>query len=164
MRRLAPLSMYAKRLGKNLRCQYRGFSSYVSLALTSPLSIYRDREIALEIDKVSERSTTMKRIYNTDQWKKTRRLYLSLHPLCEVCLKMDRITPASQVDHIQAIEDGGAPFDMDNLMALCLRHHSRKTALRDRGFGNRRSKKPVIPGCGTDGLPIDPGHHWNGGA
>lgn len=76
---------------------------------------------------------------------------------------MGRVIPASQVDHVQAIDEGGAPFDLDNLMALCQRHHSRKTVMRDRGFGNKQSKKPVIQGCGRDGLPIDPEHHWHRG-
>lgn len=103
----------------------------------------------------------MKRIYNTKQWRQLRKLYLSLHPICEVCRKMERVTAASQVDHVQAIEEGGAAFDMSNLMALCQRHHSRKTVLRDRGFGHQASKKPLIPGCGVDGRPVDPCHHWN---
>jgi 5-methylcytosine-specific restriction endonuclease McrA len=74
---------------------------------------------------------------------------------------MGKIRQATCVDHTQAIADGGAPFDLDNCTALCQQHHSRKTTLRDGGFGHKRSKKPVIPGCGKDGMPIDPAHHWN---
>jgi len=105
----------------------------------------------------------MGRIYNTKQWKQVRKLYLSLNPLCEVCKVAERLTPGSQVDHVQAIEEGGAPFDLDNLMTLCQRHHSRKTVMRDRGFGNKPSNKPLINGCKSDGTPIDPSHHWNRG-
>jgi 5-methylcytosine-specific restriction endonuclease McrA len=89
---------------------------------------------------------------------------LNLNPICEVCKKMGRVTTANQVDHVVSMEEGGAAFDLDNLMSLCQRHHSRKTVLRDRGFGHQPSKKPVIPGCGKDGLPIDPTHHWNRGS
>ena len=110
------------------------------------------------------RGDSVGRIYDTKQWKQVRGLYISLNPVCEVCKKLDRITPASQVDHVQAIEEGGAPFDLYNLMSLCQRHHSRKTVMRDHGFGNKASTKPLISGCDKDGLPIDPAHHWNRGA
>lgn len=105
----------------------------------------------------------MGRIYSTKQWQQVRKIYLNLHPICEVCQKLDRITPASQVDHVKAIEDGGAAFDLANCMALCQRHHSRKTVMKDRGFGNKVSTKPLIAGCDINGLPIDPHHHWNRG-
>ena len=103
------------------------------------------------------------RIYDTARWKHTRRYYLQLNPICEVCKTLDKVRAATQVDHVTAMAEGGAPYAMDNLMALCQQHHSRKTVLRDRGFGNAPSKKPLIKGCRADGRPIDPGHHWNRG-
>lgn len=48
------------------------------------------------------------------------------HPWCQVpgCTNM-----ATDVDHVEPIEAGGAPFDRSNLQALCKKHHSAKTAL-----------------------------------
>lgn len=105
----------------------------------------------------------MGRIYDTSQWKRLRKLYLSLHPLCEVCSKMDKVTPATQVDHVIAINEGGEPFALDNLMALCSHHHSRKTVLRDGGLGRAPSDESLIKGCSTDGMPVDPQHPWHRG-
>ena len=39
--------------------------------------------------------------YNTQAWKRLRRTYLSLHPICEECLRHERITPAAHVHHLR---------------------------------------------------------------
>lgn len=44
--------------------------------------------------------------------------------------------PATDVDHITRIEEGGDPWDETNLQGLCHSHHSQKTA-RETGFGGR---------------------------
>ena len=58
--------------------------------------------------------------------------------------------PATQVDHIKPIADGGEPWDLENLRSLCASCHSKKTG-RD-----RLARK----GCGPDGLPLDRNHYW----
>ena len=101
------------------------------------------------------------KFYTSRPWRRVRRLKLAMQPLCEVCLSIGLVVPASHVDHIVAIHDGGEPLDLDNLQSLCASCHSRKTASRDRGFGNKPGKER-IPGCDPKtGKPLDPRHWWN---
>ena len=62
--------------------------------------------------------------YNTREWKELRKLALSLNPLCELCKKEGRLTPAKEVNHIiPAEKDKSKFFDLDNLQPLCSYHH-----------------------------------------
>lgn len=62
------------------------------------------------------------------QWRLIRQQVLGQQPVCAHC----RIAPATDVDHV----DGNAWNNHRlNLMGLCRRCHSRKTALFDGGFG-----------------------------
>ncbi|MFY9196753.1 MAG: HNH endonuclease [Bacillota bacterium] len=58
------------------------------------------------------------------KWRKIRNRYISLHPLCEQCLKEDVLTRAEEVHHIKPLAQGGT-HDDENLMALCKPCHSR---------------------------------------
>jgi len=60
-------------------------------------------------------------------WQKVRALKLEEQPLCEVCLRAGRTTPACDVDHIQPIIAGGERLEMANLQSICRRCHNRKT-------------------------------------
>lgn len=93
--------------------------------------------------------------YGTRQWRYTRLEKLSATPFCEMCG-----TVADQVDHIVAVEAGGAPFDQSNLQSLCQKCHSAKTFYEDGAFNNKRGKMK-LKGCRPDGTPIDPAHEWN---
>jgi 5-methylcytosine-specific restriction protein A len=57
-------------------------------------------------------------------WKKIRAAFLAAHPLCELCLKDGRLTPATLVHHRRKLTDGGTN-DRDNFQALCQECHSR---------------------------------------
>lgn len=57
------------------------------------------------------------------KWARVRRAWLAAHPRCEACG-----APASEVDHITALADGGAELDPANLQALCRSCHRAKTA------------------------------------
>jgi len=96
-----------------------------------------------------------RRPYNLKAWRYTRLAKLSACPCCEHCGK-----PATCVDHIMPIEDGGHPFDQSNLQSLCAKCHNVKTASVDGGFGNRK-KRGRLKGCKADGTPLDPRHEWN---
>lgn len=51
------------------------------------------------------------------------------HGLCQMCLKEQRITPATEVDHIIPIRvRWDLRLRLDNLQSLCHRHHMSKTA------------------------------------
>lgn len=76
------------------------------------------------------------RLYDSQRWKRLRKLVLTRDPLCVECRKKNRVTAACHVDHIVSISDGGNPFDLANLQALCASCHSRKTARQDGGYGN----------------------------
>jgi 5-methylcytosine-specific restriction protein A len=66
-------------------------------------------------------------IYRSEAWRKVRLFVLGTEPLCRECRAAGRVTPATEVDHIRAVKEGGAPFDVENLQPLCLACHSRKT-------------------------------------
>ena len=84
------------------------------------------------------RSAEMKRRYN-GAWPRIRSRFLHVHPLCEMCAKEGRATPAAEVHHIIPLADGGT-HDPDNLMALCKPCHSRITATE----GGRWGKKGTV--------------------
>lgn len=90
--------------------------------------------------------------YQSAKWRKTRASHLALHPYCVVCERVKIQRKATEVDHIRAMRDGGAPFDHKNLQSLCKPHHSQKTAKWDNsGWGNKG--KPLVT-TGEDGYPI----------
>ena len=72
--------------------------------------------------------------------------------LCQPCYRRGKLTPARQVDHKVALCNGGTDAD-DNLEAICLKCHAHKT---------RQDQLGKAIGCGTEGNPLDPGHHWGG--
>jgi 5-methylcytosine-specific restriction enzyme A len=75
--------------------------------------------------------------YNDRQWRKARRFYLSLHPLCRACERMGVVRLATEVDHIIPHKGDMKLFwdDINNWQGLCKPCHSRKTASEDGGFG-----------------------------
>lgn len=66
--------------------------------------------------------------YRSGHWRSVRWAYLCEHPLCAICLGHERYVPATVVDHIVPIKDGGDRFDTANLQSLCVSCHNRKTA------------------------------------
>lgn len=56
-------------------------------------------------------------------WKRIRKRYITLHPLCEECQRQHRYTPATEVHHILPLSEGGT-HDERNLMSLCHACHS----------------------------------------
>ena len=92
-----------------------------------------------ERERVRNQRQESRAIYQSAQWKRLRTLILSAHPQCEWYMNDgDRLMlcprDATDVDHIVPIEEGGAPWDEENLQALCHSHHSSKTA-KENGFG-----------------------------
>ena len=75
-----------------------------------------------------------------------RHAHLSAYPLCVACTSKDRATPATQVDHIIALVNGGTET-AENRQSLCDDCHRDKTAT-DMGWKQR----PVI---GADGWPVE---------
>jgi len=89
--------------------------------------------------------------YNTRTWKHLRKVKLITDPICEVC----KVKPATDVDHIVRINDGGDMTAWSGLRSMCHECHSRKTLYE------RFNKQVPTKGCTADGLPLDPKHWWN---
>lgn len=79
------------------------------------------------------------------KWMTIRARYLREHPLCVECERKGFARPATQLDHIVALVNGGTD-DESNYQGLCDEHHKAKTA-KDLG----RTRRPQI---GLDGWPI----------
>lgn len=69
-----------------------------------------------------------KSFYTGIAWKRLRDWYIARHPLCELC----HARPATIVDHIKELADGGASLDVCNLQSLCSSCHAVKTAAAKR--------------------------------
>jgi 5-methylcytosine-specific restriction protein A len=76
---------------------------------------------------------TYVRLIHTQRWNRLRRIKLSDDPLCEQCLKVNRIELAVEVHHVTPVEDARTErekerlmFDYHNLMALCHNCHVEK--------------------------------------
>jgi 5-methylcytosine-specific restriction protein A len=81
------------------------------------------REAKVEYD--ARRGSARERGY-TRRWDKARATYLQSHPLCVMCGKAGRITPANVVDHIIPHRGDQVLFwDTEkNWQSLCEWHHS----------------------------------------
>ena len=98
----------------------------------------------------------MSRLYDTQRWKRARRQFLAAHPLCRMCQEVGRVTLAVLVDHIEPHKgDPDLFWNEANWQPLCATDHSAAKQSQER--------TGRIRGCGTDGQPLDPGHHWNTG-
>ena len=67
--------------------------------------------------------------YRSTRWRRRRLPKLDADPLCEECKRRGLVTPATVVDHIVPINEGGAAMDMDNLQSLCDKCHNRKSGI-----------------------------------
>ena len=77
-------------------------------------------------------------MYARKRWAMLRRHKLSINPICELC---DR-TLANEVHHKVAMEDGGAKYDLENLVSTCKPCHSRET----RREVLARGREPLVEG------------------
>lgn len=82
-----------------------------------------------------ERDKEARNFYSSTPWRKLRQAKLWQQPLCEECQRNGRITPATMVDHITPIKQGGAALCMANLQSLCWSCHSRKSIEEGSRFG-----------------------------
>lgn len=75
--------------------------------------------------------------YKSVAWQRAReQVMMRDHRLCQECLKTQRITLATEVDHVIPIKvRWDLRLHLDNLQALCHRCHMRKTAEDKRKYG-----------------------------
>lgn len=74
--------------------------------------------------------TERRKIYNSERWRRLRAWKFACNPLCEMCLKENKIIPAEDVHHITSFMSTDNPehrnylaYDYDNLMSLCKQCH-----------------------------------------
>jgi 5-methylcytosine-specific restriction protein A len=88
--------------------------------------------------------------YGTERWRRRSILQLREHPLCAMCLKRGRVTPAKVADHIVPHNGDRNAFLIGALQSLCKScHDSDKRIVEIRGYS---------PEIGPDGWPTDPSH------
>lgn len=110
---------------------------------------------------ITQRGVSLKRPYDLRRWRGSggrpgiRELQLQREPLCRMCRSLGNImTAAVDVDHVQAIEKGGDPWDESNLQSLCHSHHSQKTRQVDQ-LG-RKTVSTTIKGVDPEtGIPFE---------
>ncbi len=101
------------------------------------------RERNREYDQ--RRGSARERGYNA-RWQKARATYLQRNPLCVMCQKEGRVTPATVIDHrIPHKGDQQLFWDTGNWQALCKPHHDRDKQREERGR---------FQTVGEDGWPI----------
>jgi 5-methylcytosine-specific restriction enzyme A len=89
-------------------------------------------DVKRELDR--QRPSAARRGYDA-RWRRARRSYLVLHPLCMRCLVQGRVAAATVVDHVVPHRGNAALFwDEANWTALCKPCHDAKTA-RDGRWG-----------------------------
>ncbi|MGA2466426.1 MAG: HNH endonuclease [Thermodesulfobacteriota bacterium] len=76
----------------------------------------------------TERDPEIVKFYNSRAWKAARTMQFNLHPLCQLCLKVNIIREATTVDHIVPIDMGGEKLDQMNLQSVCASCHASKHA------------------------------------
>lgn len=70
----------------------------------------------LDVSKYSRQDNAF---YSSNKWQRKSKKYKELHPFCEVCLKEHVEKPSEITHHITPISQGGAPYDENNLLAIC---------------------------------------------
>lgn len=112
-------------------CTAPGCTALAANGSRCPAHPYKRREI-----QRTEQGKANRKHYGNARWRKARATYLSRHPLCVECERFGRVTEATVVDHIIPHKGDMSLFwDTSNWQALCARHHNRKTAREDGGFG-----------------------------
>jgi 5-methylcytosine-specific restriction endonuclease McrA len=92
--------------------------------------------------------------YANPRWRRLRKQVLAEQPLCALCARSGRETPATVVDHVQPHRgDWNLFWARENLQALCATCHS--------GIKRIEENKGHSQACDATGLPLDPRHPWN---
>lgn len=92
-------------------------------------------------------------LYNTTRWRARRKAQLDAEPLCRICKRQGRATPARVADHIKPHRGDLTLFWCGDLQSLCKPCHDSTKAQEE------RSGK--VRGCDKDGTPLDANHHWH---
>lgn len=115
-------------------CSYPGCTALVATGSRCPQHQRQaDQQRNQQID--AKRGTPAQRGYDS-RWRRIRMMQLRQHPLCVECARQGLTVPATDVDHIQPLAEGGT-HAFDNLQSLCHSCHSKKTAAQSLGWQGR---------------------------
>lgn len=78
--------------------------------------------------KPFEREKGNSEFYNSRAWRKARKNYLNMNPLCVECEKKGLVVVATVVDHKVPINQGGEQLDESNFQSMCASCHNSKSA------------------------------------
>src|SRR4051812_35534148 len=85
------------------------------------LVYYRGR--CREHASAQNRPSNYSHVYSTKRWRLLRRKVIVEHPICQSC--GNAISTVG--DHVLPLDSGGAPYDRENVQALCVSCHGVKT-------------------------------------
>ena len=87
------------------------------------------------------------------RWQLARAGYLRKHPLCVDHERRGSTVAATVVDHVVPHRGDMSLFwDSGNWQSLCQACHDRHKRLLE--------QSGTVLGCDTNGVPLDPKHHW----
>jgi 5-methylcytosine-specific restriction enzyme A len=87
------------------------------------------------------------------KWKAARAEFLRLNPWCAFCARRGVHTRATVVDHIRPHKGNLSLFwSRGNWQPLCGPCHD--------GAKQAEERTGRVRGCDSDGVPLDPTHHW----
>lgn len=58
-------------------------------------------------------------VYDNPRWRKIALRHKAENPICQVCQE----NPSEETHHVKPINEGGDPYQWDNLLSLCTRCH-----------------------------------------
>lgn len=75
--------------------------------------------------------------YKTEEWRATRKAVIDRDAICQWCLNLARITPATDADHVVPVarceSEGISPYDQSNIVGSCRSCNSRRAAYEAKG-------------------------------
>lgn len=102
----------------------------------------------------SQEAQAYRHLYKNRAWQQARTAKLAAEPLCELCAKTGRVTPATVVNHrIPHKGDWQLFIDPTNHQSACKPCHD--------GAIQSYEKTGSMRGHDESGAPLDPNHPWN---
>ena len=96
--------------------------------------LYREKTRYRDLKYRDTKTEAARKFYSSTAWRKKSEQHRRDELLCRPCSKQGRVTLATLTDHIVPIEQGGDPWDDDNLQSSCDPcHNAKRQAERGRG-------------------------------
>jgi hypothetical protein len=112
-----------------------------------------------------QRGNAAARGYCSAKWRKVRARKLAVDPFCSTCLLHGKMTPATDVDHLERVTGPNDPrfFLWEVLDSKCHSCHSRRTAVEHSTFAHRDGNiTATSTGSNRVGVSFSRGHNREG--